>query len=148
MDRGGEACRWRSVRSYCRRVWTINEIRPRPGTPVPVPGPSAPGPHPGRARYTGRFPSQANAMRASILALPLLATLMMTACTSEDAAPAAPAAKSPASASAVIDEHSYAQPDKVVIKDLTLSLKVDFDTRTLAGVATYQLDWKDGAATA
>ena len=86
-------------------------------------------------------------MRASILALPLLATLMMTACKSEDPAPVAPAAKAPPVASAVVDEHSYAEPNKVVIKDLTLDLKVDFDTKTLAGIATYQLDWKDGAAT-
>ncbi len=88
-------------------------------------------------------------MRASILALPLLATLMMTACKSEDAAPVAPAAKTPSAAAPVrIDEHSYAEPDKVAIKDLTLSLKIDFDTKTLAGTATYQLDWKDDAATA
>lgn len=98
--------------------------------------------------YTDCFPSQANAMRASILALPLLATLMMTACKSEDAAPVAPAAKSPSATSAVADEHSYAEPGKVVIKDLTLDLKIDFDTKTLAGTATYQLDWKDEAAIA
>ena len=87
-------------------------------------------------------------MRASILALPLLASLMMmTACTSEDAAPAAPAAKPATTQPTVVDEHSYAEPAKVVIKDLTLDLKLDFDTKTLAGIATYQLDWKDAAAT-
>ncbi len=87
-------------------------------------------------------------MRASILAFPLLATLMMTACTSEDATPVAPAAKPAPSQPTVVDEHSYAEPAKVVIKDLTLDLKVDFDTKTLAGIATYQLDWKDAGATA
>ena len=86
-------------------------------------------------------------MRVSILTLPLLATLMMTACTSEDAAPVAPAAKPTPTQSAVVDEHSYAEPAKVVIKDLTLDLKLDFDNKTLAGIATYQLDWKDAAAT-
>ncbi len=87
-------------------------------------------------------------MRASILALPLLATLMMTACKPEDTAPAAPGVKPTATQAAVVDEHSYAEPGKVVIKDLTLDLKVDFDSKTLAGIATYQLDWKDAAATA
>ncbi|GAA4786826.1 M1 family metallopeptidase [Lysobacter hankyongensis] len=88
-------------------------------------------------------------MRASILALPLLATLMMTACNSETATPTTPAAKPKTAASvATIDEHSYAEPTKVAIKDLTLDLKLDFDTKTLSGTATYQLDWKDAAATA
>lgn len=88
-------------------------------------------------------------MRASILALPLLATLMMTACNSETATPMTPAAKpKPAESVATIDEHSYAEPAKVAIKDLTLDLKLDFDTKTLSGTATYQLDWKDTAATA
>lgn len=88
-------------------------------------------------------------MRASILALPLLATLMMTACNSETATPVTPAAKPKTAASvATIDEHSYAEPAKVAIKDLTLDLELDFDTKTLSGTATYQLDWKDAAATA
>jgi leukotriene-A4 hydrolase len=87
-------------------------------------------------------------MRASILALPLLATLMMTACKSEDAAPAAPAAKPAPTQTAVLDEHSYAQPGKVAITDLALELALDFDTKTLAGTATYALEWKDKAATA
>ncbi len=88
-------------------------------------------------------------MRASILALPLLATLMMTACNSETATPATPAAKpAPAATAAVVDEHSYAEPGKVVITDLALDLALDFDAKTLAGTATLSLDWKDKAATA
>ena len=87
-------------------------------------------------------------MRASILALPLLATLMMTACKSEEVPPAATVDKPASARQAPADEHSYAEPSKVVIKDLTLDLKLDFDTRTLVGIATYQLDWKDAAATA
>jgi leukotriene-A4 hydrolase len=87
-------------------------------------------------------------MRASILALPLLASLMMTACNSDTAAPSAPAAKPKPAVAAMTDEHSYAEPAKVAIKDLTLDLKIDFDTKTLTGIATYQLDWKDAAATA
>ncbi|NZA27174.1 M1 family metallopeptidase [Luteimonas sp. SJ-92] len=44
------------------------------------------------------------------------------------------------------DEHSYAEPDKVVIADLALDLDLDFETRTLAGTATYTLEWKDDGA--
>ncbi|MFZ2754394.1 MAG: M1 family metallopeptidase, partial [Lysobacteraceae bacterium] len=86
-------------------------------------------------------------MRASILALPLLATLMMTACKSEDATPVAPAGKPTPTQAAVVDEHSYAEPRKVAITDLALELALDFDTKTLAGTATYALEWKDKAAT-
>ncbi len=87
-------------------------------------------------------------MRASILALPLLATLMMTACNSQDATPVAPAAKPAPTQAVVVDEHSYAEPGKVAIADLALELALDFDTKTLAGTATYALEWKDKAATA
>lgn len=45
------------------------------------------------------------------------------------------------------DEHSYAEPHRVVIEDLVLDLALDFDSRTLAGTATYTLDWKDDSAT-
>jgi len=41
------------------------------------------------------------------------------------------------------DEHSYAQPDKVRIRDLALDLAVDFDKRQLAGTATLGLEWLD-----
>lgn len=40
------------------------------------------------------------------------------------------------------DEHSYAEPDQVAITALALELALDFDSRTLAGTATYTLDWK------
>ncbi|MFT4248722.1 MAG: M1 family metallopeptidase [Pseudomonas sp.] len=46
------------------------------------------------------------------------------------------------------DESSYAEPDKVVVKDLALDLKLDFDKKEIAGTATYTLDWKDKVATA
>ena len=88
-------------------------------------------------------------MRASILALPLLATLTMTACHSgSETAPTAPvAATAPAPAHAErIDEHSYAEPDKVAIDDLALDLSIDFDNRILVGSASYTLSWKDKAA--
>ena len=90
-------------------------------------------------------------MRASILALPLLATLTMTACHSgSESAPAPSAAAAPVAPTRTerVDEHSYAEPDKVAIDDLALDLSIDFDNRILVGSATYTLAWKDKAATA
>lgn len=88
-------------------------------------------------------------MRVSYLALPLLGALLMTSCSSEAPAPTTAAAPAPVAAKPkAMDEHSYAEPDKVVIDDLQLDLKLDFDTKTLAGTATYSLDWKDNAASA
>ena len=55
------------------------------------------------------------------------------------AKPAAPAASEAARA----DEHSFAEPDKVRIKDLALELNVDFAQKQLAGSVTYTLDWLD-----
>ena len=43
------------------------------------------------------------------------------------------------------DEHSYAQPDKVRIRDLALDLAVDFEKRQLTGSATLGLEWVDPA---
>jgi len=44
------------------------------------------------------------------------------------------------------DEHSYAQPERVRVRDLGLDLRVDFSTRQLAGTADLGLDWRDGEA--
>ncbi len=44
------------------------------------------------------------------------------------------------------DESSYAQPQLVIIKDLALDLKLDFDAKQIGGTATYTLEWKDKAA--
>jgi len=38
-----------------------------------------------------------------------------------------------------IDYHSYAQPNKAVAKHLDLQLKVDFNSKTINGVASYQI---------
>ncbi len=59
------------------------------------------------------------------------------------AKPAAPAVKTEGRRH---DESSYADPGQVVITDLALDLKLDFDSKTLAGTATYTLDWKDPKA--
>ncbi len=45
----------------------------------------------------------------------------------------------------VRDVHSYARPDEAVIRHLALDLDVDFDKRTLAGTATYDIEVKPGA---
>jgi leukotriene-A4 hydrolase len=43
------------------------------------------------------------------------------------------------------DEHSWSEPDKVVIRDLGLDLRVDFAKKELRGSADLALDWKDPA---
>src|SRR5690606_5893721 len=74
--------------------------------------------------------------------------LLLPACRGHAADSAPAAAPAPRSAAmADTDEHSYAEPGKVVIDDLALDLKLDFDGRTLAGTATYTLQWKDDSAT-
>ncbi len=56
-------------------------------------------------------------------------------------------ATGPAPAAVDRDEHSYAEPDKVVTEDLALDIALDFDAKTIAGTATYTLQWKDPSAT-
>jgi leukotriene-A4 hydrolase len=41
---------------------------------------------------------------------------------------------------AVIDEHSYSKPELAVVKHLDLDIKVDFDTQTISGKATWLID--------
>ena len=60
----------------------------------------------------------------------------------------APTAAPTVAAENVVDEHSYAQPDKVRITDIALDLAVDFDLKQISGSATYTLDWLDKGATA
>lgn len=42
----------------------------------------------------------------------------------------------------VEDEHSYAEPEKAVVTHLSLDIKVDFDTETMAGKATWTINNK------
>lgn len=39
-----------------------------------------------------------------------------------------------------IDEHSYSKPELAVVKHLDLDIKVDFDTQTISGKASWQID--------
>ncbi|MEF9979394.1 MAG: aminopeptidase, partial [Thermomonas sp.] len=78
-----------------------------------------------------------------VLSLSIAAALglPMTACTKSPAPEAAAtAAKPAASVEKVVDEHSYAEPDKVRTTDLALDLKVDFASKTISGTATYALE--------
>ncbi|MFH6998395.1 leukotriene A4 hydrolase C-terminal domain-containing protein [Flavobacterium sp. FlaQc-57] len=40
----------------------------------------------------------------------------------------------------VIDEHSYSKPELAVVKHLDLDIKVDFNTQTISGKASWQID--------
>ncbi|MBS0198868.1 MAG: aminopeptidase, partial [Proteobacteria bacterium] len=91
-------------------------------------------------------------MRKSLLAASI--TLCIAACQQAQApqasAPPAPAAtNAPATQAteAVVDEHSYSQPDKVRTTDLALDLALDFAKKTISGTSTYSLDWLDKSAT-
>ncbi|MEN5060225.1 M1 family metallopeptidase [Luteimonas sp. TWI1416] len=89
-----------------------------------------------------RFPQLASVLLLS------LSALVIGGCKPEaGTAPAPPASEKPPAEAADRDEHSYAEPDKVVTEDLALDLALDFDARTIAGTATYTLQWKDPAAT-
>ncbi len=88
-------------------------------------------------------------MRSTFLLLSC-AAMLAAGCSREAPAPeAAPAKPKPAvvKVDRSQDESSYAEPGKVVITDLALDLAIDFDKKTIAGTATYKLDWKDKTAT-
>jgi aminopeptidase N len=93
-------------------------------------------------------------MRLPALLAPLAFALLLAGCGDRGAAPApapaapapAPAAPAPAPTSAVHDEHSFAEPDKVRTTDLALDLALDFAKKTLAGTATLSLEWLDPKA--
>jgi len=46
---------------------------------------------------------------------------------------------------AVSDPHSFAKPEQAVVTHLNLSLKVDFDKKTMSGTATWDIDQKNNA---
>src|SRR3546814_7825990 len=81
-------------------------------------------------------------MRALLLSLGFAVALAGCQRDAADTTTPTPA-KSPVTASTSHDALSYAETGKVAITDLALDLKVDFDTKPIAGTATYTLDWKD-----
>ncbi|SHE49854.1 M1 family metallopeptidase [Thermomonas hydrothermalis] len=88
-------------------------------------------------------------MRHLLLSAAVAAALgsSLSACNRAPEPAPATAATTPAVAEKIVDEHSFAQPDKVRITDLALDLALDFDKKTLSGTATYTLDWIDKTAT-
>lgn len=88
-------------------------------------------------------------MRHLLLSAAVAAALgsSLSACNRAPEPAPATAATPPAVAEKIVDEHSFAQPDKVRITDLALDLALDFDKKTLSGTATYTLDWIDKTAT-
>lgn len=91
-------------------------------------------------------------MRKLILSLSIAAALGVVAAgcqrapSPEPAAAPAPAPQPAAAAEKIVDEHSYAEPDRVRTNDLALDLAVDFAQKQLRGTATYTLDWLDKTA--
>ncbi|PTT15656.1 aminopeptidase [Flavobacterium sp. HMWF030] len=63
----------------------------------------------------------------------ILATLFLTALTCQKKDQTEKSA-------ATIDEHSYSKPELAVVKHLDLDIKVDFDTQTISGKASWQID--------
>ncbi|MEM1179285.1 MAG: M1 family metallopeptidase [Acidobacteriota bacterium] len=82
----------------------------------------------------------------SPLARPLIPTFLLAllaAC-----APQEPAAEAPADANqekTVRDVHSFARPDEVAVRHLTLDLTVDFEAKQLVGRASLDLDRRSDA---
>src|SRR5690606_40510102 len=75
-------------------------------------------------------PVRARALRAFPILLSL--ALLLAACQRDTSGPDPAAAPAPRpTAMSETDEHSRAEPDKVVIEDLALDLALDFDARTL-----------------
>ena len=80
----------------------------------------------------------------------VLPAALLAGCKADEAPPPATpggAARAAAQAPVDVDEHSYAEPEKVAIRDLALDLKLDFAGKHISGTATYALDWKPGTGT-
>jgi aminopeptidase N len=86
-------------------------------------------------------------MRLSTL---LLAAILLPLAACQKPAPEEPAKPGkPITSEAAMPAHdvsSYAEPEKVVVKNVALDLGVDFTKKVLAGSATLDLEWKDPAA--
>ena len=83
--------------------------------------------------------------------LVMVAALILAAC-ARDGAPTEGTADARSDDAPVVtepdqDQHSYAEPEKVRIEDIALDLAVDFEAKQLSGTATYDIEWRDPAAT-
>jgi leukotriene-A4 hydrolase len=80
---------------------------------------------------------------ALVLPLALAGALLVTACRTPPAsAPVGALVDGPVA----VEPSSYAEPQHVVIKHLSLQLRADFTARTLSGSATLELTWRDAEA--
>ena len=86
-------------------------------------------------------------MRSAFLMFSCAAVLVAGCSKAPEPTPVATTPKPAVEKNVDVDEHSYAEPQKVAIDDLALDIAVDFETKTIGGTATYALDWKDKAAT-
>ncbi|MGL2967576.1 leukotriene A4 hydrolase C-terminal domain-containing protein [Flavobacterium sp. XGLA_31] len=72
------------------------------------------------------------------LVIALLLTLL--SCQKKDPSDNQPMKQTASPSQTVKDDHSFAQPDKAVAKHLDLDIKVDFDTQTISGKASWQIE--------
>lgn len=70
----------------------------------------------------------------------ILIALLLTACGSSEE----PKAESDESQVLAVDQHSYAQLDKVAVRHMHLKLDFDFEAKRVTGIAQYFLDRKEG----
>lgn len=73
-----------------------------------------------------------------IIALTVICIFSLTAC--KDNVDTDSTANKPNTKTYVKDYHSYAEPNKAVIKHLNLDIDVDFDNKIISGIATYNID--------
>jgi aminopeptidase N len=98
-----------------------------------------------------RFPIQ-TFRSAGMLAAALAIAALAAACARESAPAVAPQPAATPETTAVqtapaeSDEQSYAEPEKVRTTDLALDLALDFERKTITGIATHTLEWVDPAA--
>jgi len=91
-------------------------------------------------------------VQALVAVMVSLAAMLPTGCsrdvpssTTPSSVPAQPA--TPVPPARRHDENSYAEPEQVLIRDIALALRLDFDAHRIDGTATYTLEWKDPQAT-
>ena len=70
----------------------------------------------------------------------LIAIITFTACQKKDPSDSELAKQTATKNHIVKDTHSFSNPAKAVAKHLDLDIKVDFDTQTISGKASWQID--------
>ena len=70
----------------------------------------------------------------------LIAIITFTACQKKDPSDSELAKQTATKNHIVKDAHSFSNPAEAVAKHLDLDIKVDFDTQTISGKASWQID--------